>query len=166
VRPAGTRIARYYCRTGRRTYSLLPDFLSSHLSGELDEVEDAMCAVESAASVSAAISGLRPEVELPGVTRWVGRRRARIAAALLSLVTLMPEALGQTPTVLALRTQLGTERVLVTLRAVAEIHLQKLPTPLGFAPPGRGVRSRGSARQHDLGAVSKDELSHPPRGPA
>lgn len=163
VRPAGTRIARYYCRTGRRTYSLLPDFLSSHLSGELDEVEALVAAVESAPSVSAALAGLRPEVELPGVARWVRRRRARVAAALLALVTLMPEALGPRPTVLALRGRLGTERALVKLRELGEVHLQKLPTPLGFAPPGRGVRSRGSARQHDVGAVPEEELPHAPQ---
>ena len=165
VRPAGARITRYYCRTGRRTYSLLPDFFSSHLSGELDEVEAAVCAVELAPSVSAALVDLRPEVELPGVTRWVGRRRARMAVALLVLVTLMPETLGPVPTVLALRERLGTDRVLVKLRELAEIHLQKLPTPLGFAPHGRGVRSRGSARQHDLGAVSPDKVSHSPPRP-
>jgi hypothetical protein len=142
---------------------LLPDFLSSHLTGELDEVESVVVAVESAPSVSAALAELRPEVGLPGVTRWVGRRRTRVAAALLALVTLMPEALGSMPTVLALRARLGTERALVKLRELGDAHLQSLPTPLGFAPPGRGARSRGSARQHNLGAMPEEELPQAPQ---
>ncbi len=30
-RPAGVRIARWYCPEGRRTFSLLPDFLAARL---------------------------------------------------------------------------------------------------------------------------------------
>ncbi|MEJ2325895.1 MAG: hypothetical protein P8Y25_03330 [Chromatiaceae bacterium] len=36
--PRGTRVARWYCREGRCTFSLLPDCLAARLSGTLSEV--------------------------------------------------------------------------------------------------------------------------------
>ena len=63
------------------------------------------------------------------------RRRVRaVHAALLAIVTLMPERfVGVMPTVLGLRAALSTQRVLVTLREIATRHLAALPTPLGLS---------------------------------
>jgi hypothetical protein len=56
-----------------------------------------------------------------------------VRAALLAVVTLFPERFrGIAPTIKALREALGTDRVLVVVRCIAERHLGALPTPLGF----------------------------------
>ena len=56
-----------------------------------------------------------------------------MSAALLAIVTLMPERfMAVAPTLSALREALGTDRVLVALRAIAQQHLGALPVPLGF----------------------------------
>ena len=65
--PPGTRIARWYCPAGHRTFSLLPDWLAARLPGTLAEVEAAVVAVEQAGGLEAACADLRPEIEWPGV---------------------------------------------------------------------------------------------------
>ena len=44
--PDGAKIARWYCSGGNQTFSLLPDCLSSRLSGPLIEVEEVVDEVE------------------------------------------------------------------------------------------------------------------------
>ena len=70
VRPAGARIARWYCRQGQQSFSLLPDCLAARLSGTLCDIEAVVVAVEEATSLEAAVEHLRPEINLPGVIRW------------------------------------------------------------------------------------------------
>lgn len=71
VEPPGTEVARFYCRRGRTTFSLLPDCLSSRLSGSLDEVEQVVAAVEAGPTLEAAAAKVRPDIALPGALRWV-----------------------------------------------------------------------------------------------
>ncbi|MGI9304505.1 MAG: hypothetical protein ACR2RB_17640, partial [Gammaproteobacteria bacterium] len=54
VRPAGTRIARWYCRASHQTFSLLPDCLAARCSGSLAEVEAAVDVAERAGTLAAA----------------------------------------------------------------------------------------------------------------
>ena len=152
VKPEGILIARFRCPQARKTFSLLPDFLSSHLSGELDEVEAVVLAVEAASSVEAAADRLRPDIELPGAVRWVRRRLGPVRTALLVLVTMLPALIGCAPRLGAVRAWLGSERALVALRALAEGQLQKLRHPLGLRPRELGVRPPGGARQQEMGA--------------
>jgi hypothetical protein len=91
----GMRVARWYCADAHETFSLLPDCLAARLQGSLDEVEQVVVAVEGAASVEAAASALRPDLELPGAVRWVRRRLRGVLTALLALVTLMPGDWGR-----------------------------------------------------------------------
>ena len=134
------------------TFSLLPDFLSSRLSGELAEVEAVVLAVESARSVEAAADRLRPEIELPGAVRWVRRRLGPVRSVLMVLVTMLPELFDCAPELSALRARIGSEQALVALRGMAEGQLQSLRHPIGFLPPQAGGRPRGGARQHETGA--------------
>jgi hypothetical protein len=55
-----------------------------------------------------------------------------ILAALLALVTLVPELWGCAPTVAAIRARLGKARVLVALRQLGHAHLRALSPPLGL----------------------------------
>jgi len=144
-------VARWYCRDARTTFSLLPDCLSSRLKGSLDEVERIAVAVEDSPSIEAAVVALRSEIELPGVLRWVRRRRRGVRAALLALVTLMPERLGTVAEVRAIRAVLGTQRVLAALREIGSAHLQLLPRPLGFHPCRAGRAEREPPLQHETG---------------
>jgi hypothetical protein len=72
-------------------------------------------------------------VGLQGALRSMRRRVGAVHAALLAIITLLPERFpGVPPTITSLRAALSTHRVLVTLREVAARHLHALPTPLGF----------------------------------
>jgi hypothetical protein len=145
------RVARWYCRDSHETFSLLPDCLAARLIGSLDEVEQVVVKVEGQASVEAAASALRPDIELPGAMRWVRRRLKGVRTALLALLTLMPARLGTKVELRAVRAELSTERALVALREIGAAHLSRLVRPLGFRPPRR-ERTQGEERiQHKTG---------------
>ena len=147
----GMRVARWYCADAHETFSLLPDCLAARLQGSLDEVEQVVVEVESSASVEAAASALRPDIELPGAVRWVRRRLRGVRVALLALVTLMPGRLGTKPELVAVRAELSSERALVALREIGAAHVSRLERPLGFRPP-RGERAPSEERlQHKTG---------------
>ena len=148
-------IARYYCPKSRVTISLLPDFLSSHLPGTLDEIEAAVAAYESTGSVSEAADAVRPPDDhegrkdpfsLEATTRWMKRRITMVSACLLAIVGIFPELFkGCEATVTAFRARLGTSSVLVDLRGIAMSELSVLPPPLGFGPwprPRRYCKNR------------------------
>ena len=58
-RPAGTRIARWYCRESHTTFSLLPDCLAARLPGTLTELEEVVAEAEQARSLMAVADQLR-----------------------------------------------------------------------------------------------------------
>jgi hypothetical protein len=121
----------------------LPSFLASRLPATLDEVEAVVDAVEAAASVAVAAETTRPADDKRAVTsisaaRWVRRRLRPIQAALVALVTLVPELWGCMPTLAAVRSRLGQRRVLVALRQLGRVHLRALSPPLGL--PARAGR--------------------------
>jgi hypothetical protein len=151
VTPPGTRIARWYCPAGHRTFSLLPDCLAAQLTGTLAEVEAVVCAVEQASSLEAACQELRRDIELPGVLRWARRRVQAVRAALHALKGLLPERFPCAPTLLAFAACLGVTEVLLALRPIGEPFLQNLSSPLGFRPRRTPVGGRGRARQHRVG---------------
>lgn len=151
VTPAGMRVARYYCADAHTTFSLLPDCLAARLPGDLDEVERVVAAVAAAPSVEAAADKLRPDIDLPSAIRWVRRRLGPVRAALLALVTLVPELAGScAATLAAVGGLLGTP-VLRQVRAEVEKHLGSLAAPVGFGPRPRRVPRGRALREHDLG---------------
>jgi len=144
VAPAGVRVPRWWCPRQRASVSLLPSFLAARLSGTLAEVEDVVAEVESAGGISAAVDTVHPPdadgaISLTSALRWIRRRVAAVRAALLAILTLMPERfVGLQPTLAAFREALGAERVLVELRANVARHLGALPVPLGFRARASG----------------------------
>lgn len=137
ARPAGARVARFLCPVRGETISLLPAFLASRLPATLDEIEAVVEAVEAAPSIAVAAEATRPADAGRAVTsisaaRWVRRRLRPILAALIALVTLLPELWGCAPTLAALRARLGQARVLVMLRELGRAHLHALSPPLGL----------------------------------
>jgi len=152
VSPVGCWIARYYCRTGHTTFSLLPEFLCSRLTGTLAEVEVVVAAAEAAPSQEVASAAVRPAVELPGALRWLRRRTRLVHAGLAAVIGLLPGLLaGQTPTVTSLRSALTAEEVLLRLRGEAVEHLAVLPPPLGFGPRPARRMPRPTALQQEAG---------------
>jgi hypothetical protein len=78
--PQGIRVARWYCPEGRRTFSLLPDFLCVRLPGLLSSIETAVCAATACGSIEAAADALRQDdVSLPSAIRWLRRRMRALA---------------------------------------------------------------------------------------
>lgn len=154
--PEGLRIARFYCRQGQTTISLLPDFAAARESGTLAEVERVVERAELGPTLVAAARDLRPELsDERSAVRWLRRRLRAVQSALTALVTSLPELFGTTPRIGALRERLGIEAtgrgVLIRLRALGERMLPQLRGPLGFFRP-RGVGSdEGSELQHKAG---------------
>jgi hypothetical protein len=144
------RIARWYCRDAGMTFSALPDCMAARVVGSLDEVEQVAVAAESK-GIEAAAQDLRPEIDLPGVMRWVRRRRDTVRAALLALITALPGRLGGVARVQAVRAVLETDRALVVLREIGADHLHALSYPLGFSRHRRLRAERDLVTQHETG---------------
>jgi hypothetical protein len=151
--PPGTRIARWYCRQGQQTFSLLPDCLAARLPSTLGEVEEVVEKAEHSGTLEAAAAHLRLDIELPGALRWLRRRVQAVHRALLTLKGLLPERFGSCRALITdFRSQLPTDAVLITLRAMGAAHLPVLPTPLGFAPRRIAAVAPRPRRQHHTGA--------------
>lgn len=162
VGPQGMRVARLRCPKAGVTISLLPDFLAARLSGTLSEVEQAVEVAEAADSREKAAGQVRPAdaegaVTLPSALRWLRRRVLPVRAALLALVTLLPELFGCRPTVTAVRERLGVTEALVALRALAAPRLEALDAPLGFRARAARVTSARSRPPHEAGPDPPDE---------
>ncbi len=158
-KPAGTLIARYYCRTARVTFSLLPDCLASQLSGSLAEVEAAVQVAESAPTLTEAAQQLRPELaDVRHALRWLRRRTGPVRAALMALVTLLPVLSGVEPTLGAVHGALEVPEVLVACRALMSERLASLRAPVGLRPRVSWCHSAEAAIQHKAGP-------DPPAGP-
>jgi hypothetical protein len=153
VDPPGTRIARWYCRQGHRTFSLLPDHLAARFPGTLAQIEEVVAAVERAPSLEAAADALRPDdVSLATAVRWVRRRVRLVRINLIAVVSLLPELfLGTAPSIHAFRLLLGAESALVALRAITAAHLGALSRPLGLRSPQGAGGGRKAARQQGKG---------------
>jgi hypothetical protein len=161
--PAGTHIARWYCRLGHQTFSLLPDHLAARFPGTLAEIERVVAAAERASSVQACADELRPDpVSLPSAMRWVRRRLARVHALLPIVVAMVPQHLqGCAPTIQAFHERLvvgsatssvtasAVDSALVRLRDLLSVHLAALAYPLGFRHRGPGAgEHQGKLQQH------------------
>ena len=149
VEPPGTQIARWYCRQGRTTFSLLPDALASRLSSTLAEIEQVLAEVEGASSVEQASAALRPDITLPSAVRWVRRRLGPMRSALLAIVTLL--GLGCAATLGGVRASLGSPLTLGELRARVAARLASLVAPLGFGHRASVRRARDGPFQHEAG---------------
>lgn len=152
VNPPGTRIARWYCPLSHQTFSLLPDCLAARHSGTLVEFEAAVEHATAAPSLEAAAATCRPEIELPGVLRWLRHRINAVQAILVVVRGLLPAVFGTcAPTLAAFRAGLAVEWVLLALRAIAADHLGQLSPPLGFRPPLSADGEPPLAVQHRAG---------------
>ena len=151
VEPPGVRVARFYCRLGKTTFSLLPDCLASRLSSSQDEVEQVVVIAEGAPSQESAAAKLRPDIGLASALRWLRRRLGPVRATVLALVTLVPALSGTPPKIESVRRTLGTERALVALREQAGSHLGVLGPPVGFGPRFKPPRAKRRRLQQETG---------------
>jgi hypothetical protein len=153
VDPPGTRIARWYCRQGHRTFSLLPDHLAARFPGTLAQIEEVVAVVEASASLESAANALRPDdVSLATALRWIRRRLRLVRLNLIAVVSLLPDLfVGTAPSIHALRRLLGAESAWVALRAISAAHLAALSRPLGLRPPQGAGGGRKAARQQRKG---------------
>ena len=150
--PPGTQIARWYCPQGHTTISLLPDCLPARLSGTFVELESLLRQVEQAPSLAEACADLRPEIELPGVTRWVRRRVQAVYSTLILLKGLMPAYFQACePTLQSFAHHLSIDPVLPALRSIAAPWLHSLPPPLGLRPRPRHSGEANDRHQQSVG---------------
>lgn len=150
-------IARWYCPTARATVSLLPDFLASRMPGTLDAIEEVVVAAEPSESLEQAAQQVRPAeaedaVSLPSALRWLRRRMTAVKQLLLAAAGIVPHRVADaTQKMSSFRQQLGTRRVLFTLRELLERWLHKLALPLGLVPPRGDTPIRRPAFQQSMG---------------
>ena len=149
--PQGTKIARWYCPDGHSTFSLLPDCLSSRVPRSLIEVETAISEVENAPSQEAAVYGLRIDIGLSGVLRWIRRRLFLIRTTLNLLTELLPVLQDCRASISSFRATLGVEYVLPAMRMHAEPYLYILPPPIGFGPCPQRKKGKKPPFQHKTG---------------
>lgn len=151
--PAGTRIARWYCPRGHKTFSLLPDHLAARFPGTLAEIEQVVATVEAAPSLAACVDKLRPDpVTLPSALRWIRRRLTPVRALLPRVVSLLPELFTDTPALItSMRKLLGADALLVPLRCTLSPQLHALARPLGFAYRVSCPAPRPGGVQHNIG---------------
>jgi hypothetical protein len=148
VEPPGARVARWYCRQGHTTFSLLPDCLASRLGGTLPEVEQVVVYAEASRSLEAAAARLRPDITLPAAKRWVERRLRPVRAVVLAFITMFPQLAIAAPRVTVLQGRWSTTAALARLRAEVGDHLGKLAPPVGLGPrAGRRVRRHRRPQQ-------------------
>ena len=150
--PEGAKVARWYCAKGHQTFSLLPDCLSSRLSGSLNEVESVILEVEKSSSQERAADKIRIDIELPGALRWIRRRLKPVQSSLAMLIELMPCLFSQClPTICSFRSVLCVEPVLAELRSCADLYLHLLPPPVGFGPRIEPKKFKKNHFQHKTG---------------
>ena len=151
--PAGTLIARWYCRESHQTFSLLPDCLAARLPGTLARLEEVVAHAEQAPSLMKAADHLRGyDVQLTGAMRWVSRRVRLVHHVLSVVIGLLPQQLaGCRAEITACRARLGTDAVLVRLRSMTDRWLATLAAPLGFHPHGITGGNPNFGRQHHPG---------------
>ena len=144
VKPRGALVRRFVCRQSGRTVSLLPDCFAAHVTGTLEELEEAVRVTEGAASRAVAAEQARPPPQgsLASAQRWLGRRVRWVQALLAIAKGLCPERFsGVPPTLAGFGQQLDSASVLRSLREVAEQHLQQLPVPVGFRHCGARLQA-------------------------
>ena len=149
--PPGTLIARWYCRTGHCTFSLLPDHLAARFPGTLAQIEEVVAVVEDSPSLEAAANALRTDdVTLATALRWIRRRTRLVRIVLTTVISLLPNlCLGTAPTIHGFRLLLAGESVLAPLRGITAWHLADLSRPLGFRPPpGEGGGRNSPVQQY------------------
>jgi len=151
--PAGAHIARWYCRQGHCTFSLLPDCLAARFTGTLAAFEEAVACAEQSESLERAADRLRPDVtDLFAAVRWLRRRRTLLRHVFSVLRGLLPELFADClAPVDVFRSRLGCDCALVRLRAMAAPWLDVLPPPLGFGPWPQRCGDSQTPHQHSTG---------------
>jgi hypothetical protein len=154
VEPPGMEIARWYCKPGHTTFSLLPDCLAAKLSSTLIEVEAVVDAVEQReSSLEAVAQKLRPDIGAQGAVRWVRRRVMAVALAMVALKGLQPDVLsGVGATQGEVRAVLKVDAVLAAVRELAGEQLVYLPPYVGLGPRRRRAETGKRRGQHEAGA--------------
>jgi hypothetical protein len=161
-RPAGVRIARWYCPQGHRTFGLLPDCLAARFPGTLAEIEWAVGRAAAAPSQERAADELRPDaIGLVSAKRWLQRRVRHVRRALIGVVSLLPSLAGCAADLGSVGARLAcagliepgaTLGVLASVRGlVGSVLLPHLPAILGFAPPLRGSGVSEATVQQPMG---------------
>jgi hypothetical protein len=151
--PRGLRIARWYCPEGRRTFSLLPDFLAARLLGPLASIEESVTIASSAKSMEAAADALRgPDVTLPSAVRWLRRRVQAFRMALRHVVA--PETvIGRHARERTSGNDIEGGHLLLGLRQSLPLQmLNRIPAPLGFKPAWDVGRPGDGGSQHKMGS--------------
>jgi hypothetical protein len=140
----GVRIARWYCPEGRKTFSLLPDFLASRLPGLLASIENGVNLAGSARSMEGAADVLRGlDICLPSAVRWLRRRVRGVRASIAAATAIAPQLMSNFMAGAASRSD-GVSVLLRLRTELASEILDRVPAPLGFQ---RSAHRRNGARE-------------------
>ena len=155
--PVACKVARWYCPTGHKTFSLLPDCRAARMMGTLEQTEQAAVALERGEVLEVAAERIRPSeqdadaVGLAAAVRWMKRRHCSVTAGLIAITVLMPELFVDcAATVDGFAGRLGAAVVLVALREHCAAHLQAVPAPIGFLPSATPARPQIPTTQQSM----------------
>ncbi len=143
--PDGMRVARYYCRICRTTFSLLPTFMAAGCPGTLDDIETVVLAYEECGTVNGSLQRVRAGhgSTARAQRRWLQRRIGAVQLLLATVKGLFPELYYEVdPTLASFRHKGPPVHILVILRIQCESWLQTLPRPVGFYRKKRSVESQ------------------------
>lgn len=178
--PIESEVARYYCRRGGVTFSLVPDCLAARMPGTLEQVEQAAAGVQRArqqgGSLEQQAEALRPPSESPDAVEprsavaWMKRRHRAVVAGLVALIAVMPEVFGGCDATLeAVGERVDDSNgVLLALRRAAGENVGEIPGPIGFlsrrqvANKGCDIAGQGAVVSSFHGAKSSAEQGAEP----
>ena len=142
--PDGMRVARSYCRSCRKTFSLLPTFMAAGCPGTLDDIEKVVLVYEEWGTLNGSLQRVRAGHgnTARAQRRWLQRRIVAVHLLLATAKGLFPALYGDVdPTLASFRHKGPPANTLVILRIQCEPWLQTLPRPVGFHCKKRSVES-------------------------
>ena len=150
--PDGMRVARYYCRSCRKTFSLLPTFMAAGCPGTLDDIEKVVLVYEECGTLNGSLQRVRAGHgnTARAQRRWLQRRIGAVHLLLATVKGLFPDLYSDVaPTLASFRHKGPLANTLVALRLQCEPWLQTLPRPVGFHRKKHPVESQSDPPTDD-----------------
>ena len=121
--PDGMRVARFYCRSCQKTFSLLPTFMAAGCPGTLDEIGKVVLVYEECGTLNGSLRRVSAGHGCNARTqrRWLQRRVVAVHLLLATVKGLFPDLYGAVnPTLASFRYKGPPAHTLVSLRLQCE----------------------------------------------
>ena len=150
--PDGMRVARFYCRSCQKTFSLLPTFMAAGCPGTLDEIEKVVLVYEECSTLNGTLQRVRAGYgnTARAQRRWLQRRVVAVHLLLATVKGLFPDLYSDVaPTLASFRHKGPLANTLMSLRIQCDPWLQTRPRPVGFHRKKHPVESQSDPPTDD-----------------